>query len=55
MAREAGVKTLVCTHHEPTRSDDELEHVFAEVLNRHPRQPGDPEIILSHEGLEIEF
>ncbi len=55
MAREAGVKKLVCTHHEPTRSDDELEQAFAEVLSRHPHQPGDPEIILSREGLEIEF
>jgi phosphoribosyl 1,2-cyclic phosphodiesterase len=55
MAREAGVKTLICTHHEPTRSDDELEAVFAEVLSRHPRQQGDPEIILSREGLEYEF
>lgn len=55
MARAAKVKKLVCTHHEPTRSDDQLEAVFAEVLSRHPRQPGDPEILLSKEGLEIEF
>lgn len=55
MARVAKVKKLVCTHHEPTRSDDQLEAVFAEVLSRHPRQPGDPEILLSKEGLEIEF
>ncbi|MFM9913741.1 MAG: MBL fold metallo-hydrolase [Methylophilaceae bacterium] len=55
MAREAGVSTLICTHHEPTRSDDELEAVFAEVLSRHPHQQGDPEIILSREGLEFEF
>ncbi len=55
MARAAKVKKLVCTHHEPTRSDDDLETVFAEVLSRHPHQPGDPEIVLSREGLEIEF
>jgi phosphoribosyl 1,2-cyclic phosphodiesterase len=55
MARAAKVKKLICTHHEPTRSDDQLEAVFAEVLSRHPRQPGDPEIMLSREGLEIEF
>jgi phosphoribosyl 1,2-cyclic phosphodiesterase len=55
MAREARVKKLVCTHHEPTRSDDDLEQVFAEVMSRHPHQPGDPEIILAREGLEIEF
>lgn len=53
LARRAGVRRLVCTHHEPTRSDDELEGVFAEVLRRHPAQDGDPEIILAKEGLEL--
>ncbi len=55
MARQAGVKKLVCTHHEPTRSDTQLEIIFAEALSRHPHQPGDPEIILAREGLEIEI
>lgn len=55
MARQAKVKRLVCTHHEPTRSDDQLEAVFADVLKRHPRQPGDPEIVLAREGMEIEI
>jgi phosphoribosyl 1,2-cyclic phosphodiesterase len=31
MALRVGAKALYCTHHEPTRSDDELEAVFAEV------------------------
>ena len=55
MARAAGVKKLVCTHHEPTRSDDQLEAIFAEALSRHSPLPGDPEIILACEGLEIEI
>lgn len=55
LARRAGAKRLVCTHHEPTRSDDELERVFAEALARHPRQPGDPEVLLSAEGMELEI
>jgi hypothetical protein len=55
MARQAAVKTLICTHHEPTRSDDELDAVFADVLSRHLLEPGDPEIMLSYEGLEYEF
>jgi len=55
MAREAKVKKLVCTHHEPTRTDDQLEAIFAETMSRHPAQPGDPEIMLSREGLEIEI
>lgn len=55
LAREAGVKQLFCTHHEPTRSDDQLEEIFAEAVSRHPAQPGDPSIQLAREGLVIEF
>lgn len=55
MARDAGAKQLYCTHHEPSRSDDELERVFAEALARNPRQDGDPEYFLAREGLEIEL
>ena len=55
-ARRLGVKKLVCTHHEPTRSDDELERVFAAALESAGHKPGgagEPEILLSHEGLEL--
>ncbi|MDQ6967515.1 MAG: MBL fold metallo-hydrolase [Mariprofundaceae bacterium] len=55
MARDAGVGKLYCTHHEPTRSDDALETVFAEALERNPRKEGDPEYLLAQEGLEIEW
>ena len=51
MARRVGAKRLMCTHHEPTRSDDDLEKVFAEALARHP-DPG-CEVMLAREGLEI--
>lgn len=51
MARRVGAKRLLCTHHEPTRSDDDLERVFAEALARHP-DPG-CEILLASEGLEV--
>lgn len=51
MAKRIGAKRLICTHHEPTRGDDELEKVFAEALGRHPRL--DCEVTLAHEGLEI--
>jgi phosphoribosyl 1,2-cyclic phosphodiesterase len=54
MAREAGVKKLYFTHHEPTRSDADLERVFQEALERNLRQPGDPEFILAREGEYIE-
>lgn len=35
MALDTGAKILYCTHHEPTRGDDELDRVFAEALSRH--------------------
>ncbi|MBF0284038.1 MAG: MBL fold metallo-hydrolase [Magnetococcales bacterium] len=54
-AREAGVKHLFFTHHEPTRGDDALEKVFQEALDRHPRQPGDPEYHLAMEGVPFEW
>jgi phosphoribosyl 1,2-cyclic phosphodiesterase len=53
MARRIGARQLICTHHEPTRSDDDLERVFAEALARNP-DPG-CEILLAREGLEIEL
>jgi len=51
MAKRTGARRLICTHHEPTRADDELERVFAEALTRHPN-PG-CEVLLACEGLEI--
>jgi phosphoribosyl 1,2-cyclic phosphodiesterase len=53
LARAAGAKILYCTHHEPTRSDDELEKVFAEALGRYPNTAGLPEVRLAREGDEI--
>lgn len=54
LARDAGVKVLYCTHHEPTRSDDELERVFAEALERNAGILGQLEVRLAREGQEIE-
>jgi phosphoribosyl 1,2-cyclic phosphodiesterase len=54
--RRLGVRRLVCTHHEPTRSDDALELVFAAALESAgyaPGRPGEPEILLAREGLEL--
>jgi phosphoribosyl 1,2-cyclic phosphodiesterase len=55
LAKKAGVKRLICTHHEPTRSDDDLARVFGEIMARHVQEPGDPEIGLAYEGLELEL
>lgn len=54
-AKAAGAKILFCTHHEPTRSDDALESVFAQALVEHPRQAGDPIYRLAREGEIFEF
>jgi phosphoribosyl 1,2-cyclic phosphodiesterase len=54
-AHAAGVKVLYCTHHEPTRGDDALEHVFAEALKTHSGIAGDMDIRLAREGDVYEF
>jgi len=54
MAMRAGAKKLYCTHHEPTRSDDELEAVFAEVMARYKSQLNGLQVYLAYEGLEVE-
>ena len=53
MALRVGARALYCTHHEPTRGDDELEAVFAEVLARHAGHLGGLQVHLAHEGLEV--
>jgi phosphoribosyl 1,2-cyclic phosphodiesterase len=54
-AKASGAKTLFCTHHEPTRSDDALEAAFRQVLIDHPKQTGDPDYRLAREGEIYEF
>lgn len=53
LAIAAGAKILYCTHHEPTRSDDDLERVFAEALARHSDTLGNLDVRLAREGDEI--
>ena len=53
LAKDAGAKILYCTHHEPTRSDDDLEKVFTEAVNRHTDSAGALDIRLAREGAEI--
>jgi len=55
LARRVGARRLVCTHHEPTRNDDQLEKVFGEALARAALTEGDPQVMLAREGLEIEL
>lgn len=52
-ALRVGAKALYCTHHEPTRSDDELEDVFAQALGRFDDRLGALEVHLAREGMEV--
>lgn len=53
LALRVGARSLYCTHHEPTRSDDELEAVFGAVLARWRDRLGDLRVVLAYEGLEV--
>ena len=55
LARAAGARTLICTHHEPTRSDAALEAAFAAALERNPAAVRDMDIRLAAEGLALEW
>jgi phosphoribosyl 1,2-cyclic phosphodiesterase len=55
MAVRVGAKTLYITHHEPTRSDDDLEAVFADLLARHQPLPETLKVVLAYEGLEVKL
>lgn len=50
LARAAGAKRLVCTHHDPSRSDRELDEVAAWL-----RQITDLKVEVAYEGLEIDL
>jgi phosphoribosyl 1,2-cyclic phosphodiesterase len=54
-AKAVGAKVLYCTHHEPTRTDDALDAVFAKVLADHADQLGGLEVRLAKEGDAIDF
>ncbi len=53
MAIRVGAKQLYCTHHEPTRSDGDLEAVFADVMARHASKLNGLKVFLAYEGLEV--
>ncbi len=52
-AERARVGTLAFTHHEPTRSDDELEAAFAQAMQQRPRQGWQAQCLLAKEGLRL--
>ena len=55
MALRVGARALYCTHHEPTRSDDELEAAFAQALARFQGRMQGLRVVLAYEGLEVEL
>lgn len=55
MALRVGARTLYCTHHEPTRSDDELEAAFADVMARYADRLGHLQVRLAYEGLDVDL
>lgn len=52
LAKAAGVGMLVMTHHEPTRSDDALDALFADIRARHT---DGPELVMAREGLVLDL
>ncbi len=54
-AKAAGAKLLFCTHHEPTRSDDALEAVFATALAANATSVQGLDVRLAREGDVYEF
>lgn len=53
LASKANVKQLFFTHHEPTRTDEQLECLYKELLQNNPNLKY--EIILAKEGEDIFF
>ncbi|MHB8092315.1 MAG: MBL fold metallo-hydrolase [Syntrophales bacterium] len=53
MAKKAEVPSLYFTHHEPLRSDDELDRIKKQLEARFSSSPGTPLLYMAYEGLEI--
>jgi len=54
-ARDAEVKQVIFTHHEPSRSDDDLEMIFADTLRDSAAANDNIGYRLAKEGLEIQL
>jgi len=51
LAQRVKAKTVVMTHHEPFRTDDQLDAIQARFQEE--RGDDDPEVLVAHEGMEI--
>lgn len=55
IAKQANVGSLYFTHHEPTRTDDELENILKKIDEENKTNPSGPKFYLAQEGLEIKI
>lgn len=56
LAKQAGVKRLAFTHHDPTRTDDALDRLMSETyLPLAKKEAPDTEFFAAREGMEIEL
>ena len=53
MARRSKAKKIVFTHHDPTRSDDQLDRIGGKLSQQ--RRDADPPMEVAYEGLEIDL
>ncbi|NOQ62969.1 MAG: MBL fold metallo-hydrolase [Methyloprofundus sp.] len=51
LARQAQVKRLFLTHHDPIRTDADLDAIYAELLNNNPEL--EFELVVAQEGMEV--
>lgn len=54
MGQMAGAKHIVFTHHDPMRSDDDLDAIHASLLKNQTDRNG-PKLSIAREGLEIDW
>lgn len=54
LAKQADVGSLYFTHHEPGRSDDDLESIYNKILDENKNETQGPKYFVAREGLEIE-
>jgi len=55
ICREAGVKNLVLTHHDPLRTDQELDELNLKIQQQLERENSPLQVLLAYEGLEIDL
>lgn len=53
MAKQAHAKKLCITHHEPLRTDDDLDDIYSKICEQYSSDSDLPEIIMAREGLEL--